>query len=67
MTPRDLGNIPTTKNSSRDTFLCDMGLKLPQYFYLLVEKPLSCYFQVQSPYYQMAQCNRKTPIPVCSR
>ena len=26
-----------------------------------------CYFQVQSPYYQAAQCNQKTPIPVSSR
>ena len=25
------------------------------------------YFQVQSPYYQAAQCNHKTPIPVSSR
>ena len=39
-------------------------LKLPQYFYLLMEKPLVCYFQVRSPYNQAAQCNQKTPIPV---
>ena len=32
-------------------------------FYLLIEKPLSSYFQVWSPYYQVAQCNQKTPIP----
>ena len=44
-----------------------MALKLPWYFYLLMEKPLGCYFQVQSPYYQAAQCNQKTPIPVFSR
>ena len=31
-----------------------------------MEKPLGCYFQVRSPYYQVAQCNQKTAIPVCS-
>ena len=28
-----------------------------------MEKPLDHYFQVWSPYYQMAKCNQKTPIP----
>ena len=37
------------------------------HFYLLMEKPLGGYFQVQSPYYQAAQCNQKTPIPVSLR
>ena len=37
----------------------DMALKLPQYFYLLMEKPLGLYFQVWSPYYKAAQCNQK--------
>ena len=32
-----------------------------------MEKPLGRYFQVQSPDYQAAQCNQKTPIPVSSR
>ena len=41
--------------------------KLPQYFYLLMEKPIACYFQVHSPDYQVAQCNQKTPIPTSSR
>ena len=41
--------------------------KLPQNFYLLMEKPLGHYFQVQSPYYQVTQCNQKTPAPVSSR
>ena len=58
MTPRDLRNIHTTGNSCRDALPCaNMALKLPRYFYLLMEKPLGCYFQVQSPYYQAAQCN----------
>ena len=39
-----------------------MALKLPWYFYLLMEMPLGRYFQVESPYYQAAQCNQKTPI-----
>ena len=29
-----------------------------------MEKPLGCYFRVQSPYYQVAQYDQKTPIPV---
>ena len=44
-----------------------MTLKLPQYFYLSMEKPLGRYFQVWSPSYQAAQFNQKTPIPVSSR
>ena len=68
MTPRDLRNIHTTGNSCRDALPCaNMALKLPRYFYLLMEKPLGRYFQVQSPYYQAAQCNQKTPILVSSR
>ena len=30
-----------------------MALKLPQYFYLVMEKLLGRYFQVWSPYYQL--------------
>ena len=68
MTPWDLRNIHTTGNSCRDTLPCtNMALKLPQYFYLLMEKPLGRYFQVQSPYYQVAECNQKTLIPVSSK
>ena len=41
MTPRDLRNIHTTRSSCRDTLPCaNMALKLPRYFYLLMEKPL---------------------------
>ena len=55
---KDVRNIQTTRNSCRDALSCaNMALKLPWYFYLLMEKPLSHYFQVWSPYYQMAQCN----------
>ena len=68
MSPMDLRNIHTTRNSCRDALPCaNMALKLPWYFYMLMEKPLDCYFQVRSPYYQAAQCNQKTPIPVISR
>ena len=68
MTARDLRNIHTNKNSCRDALPCaNMALKLPQYFYLLMEKPLGRYFQVRPPYYQAAQCNQKTPIAVSSR
>ena len=49
MTPRDLRNIHTTGNSCRDAFPCaNMALKLPQYFYLLMEKPVGHYFRVRS-------------------
>ena len=44
-----------------------MALKLPKYFYLLMEKSLGCHFQVKSPYYKLAQCNQKTWTPVSSR
>ena len=67
MTPRDLGNIHTIGNSCRDALPCaNMTLKLPRYFYLLMEKHLDRYFQVCSPYYQVAQCNQKTLIPISS-
>ena len=47
MTLRDLRNIHTTVNSCRDALPCaNMALKLPQYFYLLMEKPFARYFQV---------------------
>ena len=60
MTPRDI--------SCRDALPCmNMALKLAWYFYLLMEKPRGHYFQARSPYYQAAQCNQKTPIPICSR
>ena len=36
-------------------------------YYLLMEKPLGRYFQVQSPYYQATQRNQKTPISASSR
>ena len=68
MTPRDHRNSHTTGNSCRDALPCsNMALKLPRYFYLLMEKPLGRYFQVWSPYYQAAQCNQKTLIPISSR
>ena len=39
-------------------------IEVKQYFYLLMEKPLGCCFQIQSSYYQAAQYNQKTVIPV---
>ena len=39
--------------------MCNMALRQSQYFYLLMEKPLAHYIQVQSPYYQVAKCNLK--------
>ena len=43
------------------------GTKTTPAFLLLMEKQLGHYFQVWSPYYQVAQCNQKTPIPISSR
>ena len=45
----------------------NIALKLISVFYLLIEKPLGCYFQVLSPYYRAAICNQKTPICVSLR
>ena len=45
----------------------NMALKLRQYFYLLMEKPLGRHFRVRSLYYQVAQCNQKTLILVSLR
>ena len=65
MIPKDLRNIHTTRNSCRDALpSTNMALKLPQYFYSLMGKPLGRYFQVWSSYCQTAQCNQKTPIPI---
>ena len=68
MMPRNLRNIHTTGNSCRDALPCtNMAPKLPGYFYVLMEKPFGHYFQGWSPYYQVAQCNQKTPIPISSQ
>ena len=57
-------SIPLETAAQGQTSMRDMALKLSQYFYLLMEKSLGRYFQVRSPYYQAAECNQKTPIPV---
>ena len=49
------------------TSIHNMALRLSQYFYLLMETSRDHYFQVRSPYCQVAQRNQKTPIPVFSR
>ena len=60
MTPRDLRNIHTTGNNCRDALLgANVALKLPRYFYLLMEKHLGRYFPIRSPYYHVARCNQK--------
>ena len=68
MIKRDLRNTHAIESSCRDTPPCtNMALKLPWFFYLLMEKPLGCYFQFWPYYYQAAQCNQKARIPVSSR
>ena len=42
------------------------GTKITPVFLPADEKPLGRYFQVRSPYYQVALCNQKTPIPALS-
>ena len=66
MTPRDLRNIHTIRNSCKNISMFGMALKLPRYFYLLMEKPLGCYF-LWTPYYKAALCNQKVPIPISLR
>ena len=46
MTPRDLRNIHTTRNSCRDTSCMNMALKLPWYFYLLRPPLKNCLFPI---------------------
>ena len=48
-------------------FHAQHGTKTTPVFLSADEKSLGCCFQVQSPYYQVAQCNQKTPIPAFSR
>ena len=70
MTPRHLRNIHSTGRSRRDALpSANMTPKLPQYFYLLIDGEGSWLLlpSLVSPYYQAAQCNQKTPIPICSR
>ena len=68
MIPRDHRNIHTIRNSCRNALpSTNMALKLPQYFYSLMEKPLGRYFQVRSSCYRAAQRNQKAPIPVSLR
>ena len=68
MTSRDRRNIHTTGNSCRDALPCvNMALKLPRYFYLLMEKPLGHYFQLWSPYYQEWKTAKKMKVGVVLR
>ena len=46
--------------------MCNMALKLPLYFYLLLEEPLGRYFQIRSPCYQVVQCKKETLAQVLS-
>ena len=58
-------NDIATRNSCSDALPCaNMVLKLPRYFYLLMEKQVS---SVRFPSYQVPQCNQKTPIPISWR
>ena len=62
MTPRDLRNNHTTGNSCRDALPCaNMVLKLPRYFYLLMEKPLGSKFGLLA--IRLHSATRKHPFP----
>ena len=43
--------LPEIAIETRCISVCNIALKLPRYFYLLMVKPLGRYFQVRSPYY----------------
>ena len=62
--PGTLG-IFTPPEIAVETYFC--ALELPQYFYLLIENPFSCYFQVWGSYYQVAQCSQTTAISTSLR
>ena len=55
MTPKDLKISKTPDMAVGTHFHTHYDTKLPQNFYLLIEKPLGCYFQ------------QKTPIAVSSK
>ena len=57
---------PHHQNYSITLSSTNMVLKLAWYFYQPMKKSLGCWFQVQSPYYQTAQRNQKTPSAVSS-
>ena len=68
MTPRNLRNIHTIRNSCREALPCvSKALKLPWYFLPADGEAFWLLLPILSPYYQAAQCNQKTPIPVSSR
>ena len=48
------------------TTMRKIALQLPWYFYLLMEKPLGCYFQVWYLCYLAALCSQEIPTPVSS-
>ena len=65
MTRRDLRNVHTTGNRCRDALPCaNMALKVPRYFYLLMEKRLGRYFQVRSPTIWWHSATRKHLFPI---
>ena len=65
MTSSDLRNIRTTGNSCRHALPCaKIALKLPQYFYLLMEKPSAgWYFQVIILTIRQHSATRKHLLP----
>ena len=48
---------PHHQKQLQGTSMFNVPLK-PHYFYLIMDKPCDHYFQVWSPYYQVAQCNQ---------
>ena len=60
MTSRELKDIHNTKNSCRAYFY----VQHTKTTLVFLPADRKAYLQVRSPYYETAQCNQKTPIPV---
>ena len=67
MTPRDLRNIHTTGNNCKDALPHEHDTKTTPAFLPADGEASWSLLPSSSPYYQVAQCNQKTPIPVSSR
>ena len=63
--PRSV-EISTPEISVGAHFHAQHDTKTIQDFYLLIEKPFGCCFQLWCHYYHVAQRNQKTPIPLSS-
>ena len=69
MTPEDFSNVYTTGKSCKDTLPCPRWYipKTTPAFLPANTEAFGHYFQDCSFYYQLTQCNKRTPIPITLR